>query len=396
MSSADVRVDAPVLAVPRFGGLRIPLPVTLVLIPAAFIIVGLVIRYFAYTAAVPDASLTGFPMGMCRWDCGWYVYMAEHGYHPFPTPGMNAAGNWAFFPFMPMVVGLLHFVIPIQTMTLATIVSIGMSFATARLAWPLFRQDLRAYTVFAAYLLAGPWSIYFTTFMTEAAFILLTTGVLVALDKRSYLSGELVAGLLSATRIVGVFMTVAMLAQLLGDHRAAGKSWRSFVPELLRRPDIVLGLLLAPLGAFLYMAFLNWWIGDGLAFVHVQRAWSRSYGNPLDFIWQALTSFPTDNWVPTAPEQLAVAVITGFVLIGVLFWKRQWAGATFSFISLLTPLFAGMASTLRFTAALAPLAIYGARLLAANRIVFVLTLLGFLVADYYVAQNWITGALSLV
>ena len=396
MSSAEVRVDVPVLTVPRGLRLRIPLAATLALIPAAFIAVGLVIRYFAYAASVPDASLAGFPMGMCQWDCGWYVYMAEHGYHGFPTPGMNAAGNWAFFPLMPMAVGLVHFIIPIQTMTLATIVSIMMSYATALIAWPLFRQNLRAYTIFAAYLLAGPWSIYFTTFMTEAAFILLTTGVLVALDRRAYLGAGLIAGLLSATRIVGVFMTIAMLAQLFADHRAAGKSLRGFVPAILRRPDIVLGLLLAPLGAFIYMGFLSRWMGDGLAFIHVQRAWSRSYGNPLDFIWQALTSFPKGTWVPTAPEQLAVAVITGFVLIALLLRRREWAGATFSFISLLTPLFAGMASTLRFTSALAPLAIYGSKVLAANRVVFVLTLLGFLVADYYVAQNWITGALSLV
>ena len=55
-----------------------------------------------------------------------------------------------------------------------------------------------------------------------------------------------------------------------------------------------------------------------------------------------------------------------------------------------------MASTLRFTAALAPLAIEGAKVLGTNRIVFAIALLGFLVADYFVTQNWITGALSLV
>ena len=68
----------------------------------------------------------------------------------------------------------------------------------------------------------------------------------------------------------------------------------------------------------------------------------------------------------------------------------------FSLISLTIPLFAGMASTLRFTAALAPLAIEGAKILGANRIVFALPLVGFLVADYFVTTNWITGALSLV
>jgi hypothetical protein len=388
---ADIAVAAP-----RQFGVRVAMTVTLVAIPAAFVVLGLVIRYFAYAASVPDETITGFPMGLCRWDCGWYVYMAAHGYHSFPTPGMSAAGNWAFFPLMPMVVGLVRFLTGLPTMPLATGISIAMSYATALLAWPLLGKNLRAYTLFSAYLLAGPWSVYFTTFMTEAAFILLTTGVLVALDRRDYLSAGLMAGLLSATRIVGVFMSVAMLAQLFADHRAAGRSAASFVPAMLKRPDVVLGVLLAPLGAFVYMAFLSWWVGDGLAFLHVQRAWARAYGNPAIFIWDALVDLPKSGWAPTAPEQLAVAVIIGFALIGLLFWRRQWAGASFSLISLAAPLFAGMASMLRFTAALAPLAILGAKILAWNRVVFAVSLLGFFIADYYVTMNWISGALSLV
>jgi len=388
--------DAAVIAAPRPIGLRVPLAVTIALIPVAFILIGLVIRYFAYASVVSDETITGFPMGLCRWDCGWYVYMAEHGYHGFPTPGQNAAGNWAFFPLMPMVVGVFRAITHLPTMPLATGISIAMSYATSVLAWPLLGRNLRAYTLFSAYLLAGPFSIYFTTFMTEAAFILLTTGVLLALERKAYLAAGLVAGLLSATRIVGVVMSVAMLVQLFAEHRAANRPLRSFVPDVLKRPDVVLGLLLAPLGAFVYMAFLNWWIGDGLAFLHVQRAWARAYGNPLTFVWDALTDFPKAGLVPTFPQQLAVAVITGYALMGVLVWRRKWAGATFSLISLTIPLFAGMASTLRFTAALAPLAIEGAKILGANRIVFALALLGFLVADYFVTTNWITGALSLV
>jgi len=388
--------DAAVIAAPRPIGLRVPLAVTIALIPVAFILIGLVIRYFAYASVVSDETITGFPMGLCRWDCGWYVYMAEHGYHGFPTPGQNAAGNWAFFPLMPMVVGVFRAITHLPTMPLATGISIAMSYATSVLAWPLLGRNLRAYTLFSAYLLAGPFSIYFTTFMTEAAFILLTTGVLLALERKAYLAAGLVAGLLSATRIVGVVMSVAMLVQLFAEHRAANRPLRSFVLDVLKRPDVVLGLLLAPLGAFVYMAFLNWWIGDGLAFLHVQRAWARAYGNPLTFVWDALTDFPKAGLVPTFPQQLAVAVITGYALMGVLAWRRKWAGATFSLISLTIPLFAGMASTLRFTAALAPLAIEGAKILGANRIVFALALLGFLVADYFVTTNWITGALSLV
>jgi hypothetical protein len=376
--------------------LRLPLAATLALIPAMLALIGLILRYFGYAASVPDETILGFPYGMCRWDCGWYVHIAEQGYDGFPTHSMSAAGNWAFFPLMPILVGAVHAVTTLPTMPLATGMSIAMSYATAVLAWPLCDRNLRAYTLFSAYLLAGPFSVYFTTFMTEALFILLTTAVLVALQRREYLAAGLVAALLSATRIVGLFMVLAMLAQLFADHRAEGKSVRSFAPAVLRRPDVVLGLVLAPLGAFGYMAFLRWWMGDGLAFLHVQRAWARAYGNPLSFVWTALTDFPKSGWIPTAPEQLAATVIVGFVLVGILAWRRQWAGATFSFIALSVPLFAGMASSLRFTTGLAPLAILATRLLSANRIVFAVTLLGFFVADYYVTKGWIGGALSLV
>ena len=123
---------------------------------------------------------------------------------------------------------------------------------------------------------------------------------------------------------------------------------------------------------------------------------ARAYGNPLNFVWEALTTFPKSGWIPTFPQQLATAVITGFVLTAILLLRRKWAAGTFSIISLTVPLFAGMASTLRFTAAMAPLPILGSRLLARNWAITALVVLGFFVADYYVARAWIEGALSLV
>lgn len=391
-------VATEIAAVParRPWPISIPLPLVLALIPLGFILLGLVIRYFAYANTVSDETLAGFPMGMCHWDCGWYLHIAEQGYDGYPIPHMINAGNWAFFPLMPLLIGAFHYLTQLPTMAVAMVLSIALSYLCALLAWPLLERDLRSYTLFSAYLLAGPFSIYFTTDYTEVMFILLSTASLLALRHRNYLVAGAMAGLLSATRIVGVVMSLAIVVQLFIDHRKDGGTARSFVPAVLKRPDVVLGLFLAPLGAALYIAFLNYWIGDGLAFLHVQRAWARAYGSPVTFVWEALTSWPKTSWVPTAPQQLAVAVLTGYGLTALLAWKKQWAAAIFCVICITIPLFAGMASTLRFTAALAPLALLACMLLGRNRIVFALSLLGFFVADYYVAQNWITGALSLV
>ena len=41
---------------------------------------------------------------------------------------------------------------------------------------------------------------------------------------------------------------------------------------------IVLAVLLVPAGTFAYMAYLQGYMGDALAFSHVQRAWGRVTG----------------------------------------------------------------------------------------------------------------------
>lgn len=384
--------DAVALRPPR----TLPLGLVLVLIPLALAIAGLAIRYLAFAATVDDASIASFAQGMCRWDCSWYVKLSQTGYDPFPVPTMINAGNWAFFPLYPILVAIVRTLTGLQTIVAATGLSILLCIASARVAWPLLGKDLRAYTLFAAFLLAGPFSIWFTTFYTEVLFLLLSLCVFAALQKKQFLLAGVFAALLSATRIVGVFIVFAILIEIWQSHRAAGGSWRDFVPAVLKRPEHLLALFIAPLGLFAYMAYLHFHIGDALAFSHVQRAWSRPSGNPLVFVWNALTSFPKQGWMPTPPQQLAVAVITGYALSIVLLLKKRYGMAVYALICLTLPLFAGMASVLRFTAALAPMPLMLTELLARRRWLFTVSLLTFLAAGYFTAVGWLTGYLSLV
>ena len=368
----------------------------LLMVPAALALLGLLIRYLAYVQTMGDASLAEFAQGLCRWDCGWYVRLSEEGYDPFPVPSMINAGNWAFFPLFPMLVGALRTIIGLPTMVVASATSIGLSIAAARAAFPLLGRDMRAYTLFSAFLLAGPFSIYFTTFYTEVLFLTLTICVFVALGRRNYPLAGLLASLLSATRIVGVFIVFAIVLQAWLDHRARGGSMRDFVPAVLKRPDILLAIFIAPLGLFAYMAYLHWHIGDALAFSHVQRAWGRATGNPLGYLWTALTNFPREGWIPTTSQQLAVAWVTGFAMTVVLALRRQWPAALFCMICLSLPLFAGMASMLRFTVGLAPLTITAMSLLSRRTALYGVSLAIILVGGYFGTIGWLTGVLTLV
>lgn len=368
----------------------------LVAIPLLFMLVGLVLRYLAFAAVTPDASLAGFADGLCRWDCIWYVHIADRGYDPFPVPDMITAGNWAFFPLSPLVVSGLQYLLPGTTIVIATIASLVLSVLAAVSAWPLLEGDRRAYVLYSAFLLSGPFSIYFTTFYTEVLFVLLTTLVFVALKRSSYVPAAVASALLSATRIVGVFAVLSIITQAFLDYRRTGGKVWGFVPWALRDAKLVFAIFLAPAGLFAYMGFLYWRIGDALAFSHVQRAWARVISDPAHVLMAGLGNFPSSGLVPSVSQQLALAAIFGLVLTGILFWRRAWPAAIFCLFSLVLPLFAGLASMLRFVVAQAPLMLLLMTFLARWRWLFVVSLLAFLAGDYFGTIGWLTGYLTIV
>jgi len=376
---------------------RVPRWLVLVAIALGFAVLGYVLRLAAYLEAGWEPHFSAYPDGLCRWDCQWYANLAKYGYDTFPVPDMIDAGNWAFFPLFPAIVGGIRALLGgLQVMNVATAVSITMSAAAALVAYPLFDKNLRAYTLYAAFLLCGPFSIYFTTFYTEVLFVLLTNCVMLSLQRSRYLSAGAFAGLLSATRIVGVFAVFAIALQWLIDYRRAGGSWRGIVPEIIRKPEIVLAILLAPVGCFAYMAYLHSYMGDALAFQHVQRAWGRVPGNPLLYLWIGLTDMPDSGFWPSTNQWLGLAAVGGLVVTGVLAWQRRYPVAVFALISLVIPLSAGMASMLRFVVALSPVVLPVIALLARWRWLFIVSLVAFVVSDYFFTVGWLSEWLALV
>lgn len=372
-------------------------PTALVLLlPLVFILSGTLIRFLAFRHAQPDTEWTQYFDALCRWDCTWYVRMAESGYDPFPVPARVPAGNWAFFPFYPMLVGVIGKLVPLPTIVLASLISIITAYAAVVVAWPLLGKNLRAYTLYAAFMLSGPVSFYFTTFFTEVMFVLLTTLVFRAIGRSDYLGAAGAAALLSGTRIVGVFASLAIGIRALMDYRQQSGTWHGVLGGLLNQPKLILAIFVAPLGFFVYVAFLNYWIGDGLAFSHTQRAWGRQIANPLTYLWEGLINWPGNGALIGNSQILALAAIVGLALTAVLAIRKQWPAVIFCLFCIIIPLAAGLASMLRFMAGMAPITITAATLLGGNRVVFTLSLIGLLVGAWFVTLAWLGGNVALV
>jgi hypothetical protein len=365
-------------------------------LPLLFLVLGTVIRYAAFAASTGETGFAAYAQGLCNWDCHWYVRIAEEGYDPFPTPQASNVGNWGFFPFYPMIVAAISTVVPAPVIQIAAVTSLVATYAAGLLGWPLLGGNMRAYALWCAFLLAGPFSAYFATFMTEPMFVLLTCCVLAALQRSNYLAAALFAALLSATRIVGVFIFFVIFLQMFLDHRRAGGTVLSFPGHLLGRPDLLFAIFLAPAGLFAYVLTLHLTVGDGLAFSHVQRAFGRAVAPPWQWLWDGLTKVPHTGWAPTSSQWNAIAAVAGLALSGWLAWRRRYGVALFCAICLVLPLSAGLASLVRYTVGLAPLGLAAMEILSARRALAWLAIALFLVGCYVFTAAWIGGHLALV
>lgn len=321
-----------------------------------FLLLGNLGRYGVYLLLHGNGTPLDYVSALCVWDCGWYTTIVEHGYDPAPVEYFRPGGaNWAFFPLYPLLAGALYrlgLTIPVAGFVIST-ACIAIAAIAAR---PLLRGS-RTWPLWAFSLLAGPFSMLFATLYTESLFILLIVLSLRALQRQNYLAAGLWAALLSATRVTGVLMTIAILVSAIADQRRAGTTWRAIPGALLRRGDLVLSLFLAPLGLFAYMAYMALLTGDGLAFLHIQRAWGRDLGNPVTALWQALT-----QPLPFTSQTMVLVTWGSGAAVGLLLsaWMlltRREAAGTFTALAILASLSSGVTSMIRFSAGLAPIGI---------------------------------------
>ncbi len=373
-------------------------PLVVFVIPLFLAAVGLALRYLAFRWAGGDAAagFEAFATSQCRWDCSWYIGIAERGYDGFPVPDRGNVGNWAFFPLYPLLVGLILPLAALPTIAIATVTSSLATMATCLIGWPLLDRNIRAYLLFSTFLLAGPFSVYFSTFLTESLFILLTCAVLLALKQRAWLAAGFLSTALSATRIVGVFIVFATVIAMLRDHLRAGGRIISFPRHVLARPDLLLAIFVSPLGLFAYMLFLYLTMGDGLAFNHVQRAFGRMFGDPFTFMAIALSDTPREGWWPTARQMGGIAALVGLGLTGLLVVRRRFAEAAFCAVCVIIPIAGGLFSMTRYMAGLAPLVLVAAAETGRSRIAAAIASVAMIAACPFTTLAWMEAHLALV
>lgn len=280
------------------------------------------------------------------WDAGWYRSIIERGYNTNYNMNFDGQANWAFFPLYPMIIKLIHLIIPININILGSIISTLFFIASLTMSYLYIietRENSKEGLFFIIIMTFGIYSFYFSVLYTESLYVFLLVTSLYFLHKRNYLLVGIFGALLSATRNMGVMLVFAVAVQYLYDYFKNNKSIKKFLSDTFKNTNLILGVSLIPLGLFLYMSYLWRLLGDPMAFSNVQIAWARKISNPINSLISAYTKGGV-----LAVSYVLLWVVFTFVCIVWLIANKRYAESILGIIFILIPLSTGFQSIPRY------------------------------------------------
>ena len=224
--------------------------------------------------------------GWCRFDCGWYVDIAQRGYSY--TPGQRS--SVAFFPGYPLMVRVVDGIVdsPIISTALVTWVA-GLAAAVLFALWTTGRFEARVAGWAVAVFLLYPYGFFlFGAGYGDALFVALVLAAFLLVEHDQPVLAGVAGALAGVTRPIGVAVVAGLVLVVL--DRRGGLPRRAGTTGALARLGIPAGIdvgrfrgrdagvLLAVVGPVAWSAWLADRFGDAFAYVTVQQAWDQTEG----------------------------------------------------------------------------------------------------------------------
>jgi hypothetical protein len=260
----------------------------------------------------------GFLQAWDRWDVGLFRKVAEFGYAGYPEHYPDR-GIEAFFPGLPLVLRLVHLVVPDWTaagLLVSLVAGASACVALGRLA--VLEGVSAPRTVL--YLVLSPYAVFLFAGYSEALFLACALwGWLCAREDR-WVPAALLVAAAASVRVSGLFLACGLVVQYAVATRG--------------RPRPEAAVLLAPFVVVLgYALYLRALTGDWLRWTHAQR---EGWGRELTAPWTALRATVAAARHDAQRAELAwsfgaevLAVLVGVLLTAVLLRRRRWGEATY-------------------------------------------------------------------
>jgi hypothetical protein len=295
------------------------------LIRALLAVIGVVANYYLVpfvNAAQPTAGSAtpgNLPSALwwswARFDSGYYLSIAAHGYQAADSIAPNVQSNWAFFPLYPLLIHIGAY--PLggtddAQYSVGLIIATFCAFLAAVYLFKLTALEFGEQTASRAVLYMGlyPMSFYLWAVYPESLFLLLLLSSSYYARRRRWLLAGALGAIAVLTRPQGVLLFAILgweFWQTTADRwapvtgRAPGatglaEEWvrsrivgplRSFHDRRTWAGLFCLALIPAAFASFLVYSQLT--VGRFLAFAEAERfGWGRSLSNPLNALGKTL------------------------------------------------------------------------------------------------------------
>lgn len=332
------------------------------------------IFYFGFST-LPHSGLypDNFLKAFANWDGGHYVIIS-HGYWKI--------FQYAFFPLYPL---LMHWVqyLSGNIYVAGILISVIASYFGVNLFYQLVEMEFDKHVARKALLalLFFPMSFYFLTIYTESLFFFLAVATFVFARKRYFLLATVTAALASATRLAGLTVVIALIANLYYTKNLTRKNWY---------------VIFAPLGFLAYCYFLFDKTGNPFYFIKAESNWQRSVVFPGTAIVESLQKLFVPGYFAVNFRAFLdfIFAVFGIGLVIRVWRKLSLDLAIFSILSLALPLFSPTLLAMpRYLLTIFPIFIVLSQvrnqyLIFAYQIISILLLSGF--AILFMTGNWVS------
>jgi Gpi18-like mannosyltransferase len=262
-----------------------------------------------------------------RWDGGWYLNVAQHGYQRIP----GQQSTVAFFPLYPSLIRAVHYVIPLRDdagwLLIGIILSNAALLAALIYLYRLVRldheRDISARSVL--YFCVFPMTLFLSAVYSESLFLaLVVASFYYARSNRWFIAGALAAAA-ALTRSIGVLLVIPLALEYLlqRDFR-----WR------LIRSDC-LALSFSPIALAAHLTFLRLRFGewDTISKAETTQGWHRHLTAPWNTFWYSAIHISSSKGYHGAVELLFAI---GFLALTIYaFLRLRSSYATYAAISFL-------------------------------------------------------------
>lgn len=251
--------------------------------------------------------------GWSRWDSGWYVNIALHGYS---DEIFNVYRNTAFCPLYPLLIKGLTYLVGnayIAGMLISNVSLLAACMVFYKMISERFDLDIAQKSLLL--LLLNPFSFFFSAVYTESLFLLLVVLAFYFGSRKKWLLAALFTAAASATREVGILTVIPLLYLYFESIEF---KWRRI------RADIIwFGLSAVGIGGFMLFQAIQF--GDPFLFIKSHNAPGWRDGVSLFSALDVLRTSFTWNALKTGafPAVYLFHILTFLVGFGMLIVSRR-------------------------------------------------------------------------